>query len=108
MVARYVLSYVPSPSQDQDGEITTLSPDLLEGMTTQDAFQILFDLANKDEFEAAFFWLGTAWTTLAYLNFSNIHVVNPQANATGQETVLISILKKLFNGTDELQMKPRM
>lgn len=51
MLARYILGYYLVDN-------APVSITDMDGLTTADGFQILYDLANSGEFPSAYFWLG--------------------------------------------------
>ncbi|KAI9027384.1 hypothetical protein CLU79DRAFT_832767 [Phycomyces nitens] len=58
MVARYVLSYVPSSALSDD--ISTAAHHFGDH-TKEEAFQMLYKLATNDNFEPSFYWLGDCY-----------------------------------------------
>ncbi|KAI8339962.1 hypothetical protein BC941DRAFT_419031 [Chlamydoabsidia padenii] len=58
MVARYILSYIPMESDPNTP--VSYNPD---NLTKDDAFNILYTLANEDHFEASFYWLADCYRT---------------------------------------------
>ncbi|CAO3608797.1 unnamed protein product [Cunninghamella blakesleeana] len=60
MVARIVLSYVPSDDLDQIDN-NNVPIESLDNMSKLDAFNILFDLANSTQFESSYYWLADCY-----------------------------------------------
>ncbi|KAI8393861.1 uncharacterized protein BYT42DRAFT_542057 [Radiomyces spectabilis] len=55
MVARYVLSYIPSPKPSENDTMH------LHNMTMKDAFKILYKLCHDNQFEPAYYWFADCY-----------------------------------------------